>query len=43
MGLHCLVRPVCPNTYGEYSNETKKYAFMDKYEKYLHLTNLEPC
>ena len=22
LGLHCLLRPVCPNTYGKYGNAT---------------------
>ena len=33
LGLHCLLRPVCPNTYGKYGNN---YHECD-YEKLLRI------
>ena len=24
LGLHCLLRPICPNTYGKYGNKSSE-------------------
>ena len=26
LGLHCLLRPICPNTYGKYGNVVSTYV-----------------
>ena len=47
LGLYCLLRPVCPNTYGKYGkySNRKKQMVSDKtwlIIKYFHL-NIIPC
>ena len=40
LGLNCLLRPVCPNTYGKYGSQIALFKFLDKYQYSKELT---PC